>query len=581
MKPLACRIALVLMLARVLSLSAAQPEQAPQPRPQAPPREVPLTDPLGPGRRLPLLPGETAAVGTTPQPSKETLREYAQFVEGRIDPKNTLDLVLNRPTVLVFKQVPKRLQIGDEKLVADLQITPRELSLTGKQVGTTVLNLWFADPGNPQKDTILSYLVRVLPDTELKRRLELVYEALEREVNRSFPNSVIHLALVGDKLVVSGQAHDVAEGTHILRILRASSPGQAARIPVDRIELNLNAANLGPEGLPEQGLDNFLVAGGANIINLLKVPGEQQVMLKVTVAEVNRSAVRSIGVNFNINNNSGLVFSQMTGNLGSGAAGAAGAMNSLANLVAILDHGKITAFINALRTLNFARSLAEPTLVALHGQTASFHAGGQFPVPVVTGFTSAGLQGVSFVPFGVQLSFTPLITDKDRIRLQVSAEVSTRDLASATSINGASVSGLNTRNFQSVVELREGQTLAVAGLIQNNFGADATRIPGFGDLPIIGRLGAFDRTSAGEQELLILITPELVRPLDGKDCPPLPGADVFEPGDIEFYLLGRLESRRPYDYRSPVMTDIHRMIKYRHCEQEFIFGPQGHSDGKN
>lgn len=182
----------------------------------------------------------------------------------------------------------------------------------------------------------------------------LVYQALEQEVNRSFPNSVIHLALVGDKLVVSGQAHDVVEGTQILRILRASSPGQAARIPVDRIELNLNAANLGPEGLPEQGLENFLVAGGPNVINLLKVPGEQQVMLKVTVAEVNRTAVRSIGVNFTINNSSGLVFSQTTGNLGT-AAGAA-TSNTLANLVAILDHGKITALINALRNLNFARS---------------------------------------------------------------------------------------------------------------------------------------------------------------------------------------------------------------------------------
>src|SRR5439155_17853542 len=171
------------------------------------------------------------------------------------------------------------------------------------------------------------------------------------------------------------------------------------------------------------------------------------------VAEVNRTAVRSIGVNFSINNNSGLVFSQSTGGLATGAAtgAATSGASTVANLVAILDHGKITALINALRNLDFARSLAEPTLVALHGQTASFHSGGQFPVPVVTGFTAAGLQGVSFVPFGVQLSFTPLITDKDRIRLQVSAEVSTRDPATSATVNGTSVSGLNTRNFQSVV----------------------------------------------------------------------------------------------------------------------------------
>ena len=90
---------------------------------------------------------------------------------------------------------------------------------------------------------------------------------------------------------------------------------------------------------------------------------------------------------------------------------------------------------------------------------------------------------------------------------------------------------------------------------------------------------AFDRTSAGEQELLILITPELVHPVEPKEKPPLPGADLFEPGDIEFYLLGRLESRRPYDYRAGVRTDIHRMLRYRQCDDVFISGPHGHSPG--
>src|SRR5439155_4055289 len=125
------------------------------------------------------------------------------------------------------------------------------------------------------------------------------------------------------------------------------------------------------------------------------------------------------------------------------------------NLPVALDNGQIQLAINALRNLNYARSLAEPNLVALNGQTATFQAGGQFPVPIVTGFTAAGLQGVNFVPFGVQLNFTPFITDKDRIRLNVAASVSTRDISSGTSIGGSFVSGLNSRNFQTVVELRE------------------------------------------------------------------------------------------------------------------------------
>jgi pilus assembly protein CpaC len=241
-----------------------------------------------------------------------------------------------------------------------------------------------------------------------------------------------------------------------------------------------------------------------------------------------------------------------------------------------LDNGQVRLAISALRDLNYARSLAEPNIVALNGQTANFQAGGKFPVPVVTGYTAAGLQSVSFVPFGVQLSFTPYITDRDCIRLAISAEVSTRDLSAGTSlISGSAVPSLITRNFQTTVTLRDGQTLAVAGLIQNNLGADSTRVPLFGDLPVIGWLASFNRITAGEQELVVLITPELVHPMEHKEVPPLPGSDLFEPNDLEFYLLGRIESHRPYDYRSPVRTDLQRMLEYRRYENMYISGPHG------
>jgi pilus assembly protein CpaC len=147
-------------------------------------------------------------------------------------------------------------------------------------------------------------------------------------------------------------------------------------------------------------------------------------------------------------------------------------------------------------------------------------------------------------------------------------------------VSGSQVpSNLNSRAFQTVVELREGQTLAVAGLIQNNLAAQSDRVPFFGDLPIIGRFGAFDRIQHGDQELVVLITPELVHPLEPKEMPPIPGSDLFEPGDLEFYLFGRLESRRTQDYRSPVRTDIHRMMRYRRCEDIYITGPHGSADG--
>jgi len=220
---------------------------------------------------------------------------------------------------------------------------------------------------------------------------------------------------------------------------------------------------------------------------------------------------------------------------------------SLNNLPISFNGGQVALAINALKSLNLARSLAEPNLTTLNGHPASFRAGGEFPVPVVTGATATGLQGVQFVPFGVSLQFTPIITDGNRIRLTLNSTVSNRDAATAqTSINGAGVSSLNTRNFSSTVELREGQTLAVAGLIQNNLGSDATRVPFLGDIPVLGRLFAFDRTSSGDQELIVLVTPELVHPLDKNELPAcLPGDHLVSPTDVEFYLHGRLLSRKP------------------------------------
>jgi pilus assembly protein CpaC len=554
--------------------------------------------------RLPLLGNAPAGISVTPKPTPETLREFSKFIEGTVDPQNTLDLVVGRSRLLILKEAPRKYQIEtDEKhpVVTSLFITPTELSLLGQRPGAAVMNFWFDDPEHAGKLKILSYLVRVVPDPEAKQRLENVYKALADEINHTFPDSFVMITLAGDKLVVTGQAKDAVEATQIIRVISANAPrtagGEAAgtgvQVPVGPVTLTSSNTQLGLTGATtqtvQQAVESYVTPGSGNIVNLLRIPGEQQVMLKVTVAEINRTAARSIGVNFNITNKAGrLIFGNETGNIATSTSGGVGTgtgtginsgTGSNNNLPISLDNGQISVALNALRTLDFARTLAEPNLVAINGQQASFHVGGQFPVPVVTGFTAAGLQGVSFVPFGVDLNFTPFITDRDRIRLVVNADVSTLSPASSASVNGTTVPGLNDRTFSTTVELRQGQTLAVAGLIQNTFGADSNRVPFFGDLPVVGRLFAFDRTSSGEQELVVLITPELVHPLDCHEKPPIPGADVFEPGDIEFYLLGHLEGRRIGDYRTSVRTDIARMIRYNHCEDVYIIGPQGPSSG--
>lgn len=549
----------------------------------SPPTDVPGA---GPFRRWPRFGGRLPPELMGPA-GRDTAVEaaYGRYVDRLIDPQTTLDLVVSRPRLLVFKQAPRRYQLADDKLASALLVSPTELSLTGNQVGSTVLNLWFEDPETGSTE-VLSYLVRVFEDPHQRLELDRLYEALEQEINRAFPDSHVELALVGDKVVVRGEAHDIVEAAQILRLVSAHAPDAAERPAsieqinfLDRtamLPVNPGDIALGPLEQPEAYAPDVLRSVFAElspqIVNLLRVPGEQQVMLRVTVAEVNRSAARSIGLNFSISNNRGLpVFSQLTGSL------------TQANLPAFLDNGQVFLAIEALRSLNLAKALAEPNLVTLNGQPARFRAGGQFPVPASQlAFGGVG-QGVAFVPFGVQLQFLPYITDRDRVRLHVAAIVSTRDEGLGTNIGGAalaggtSVAGLQARSFQTSVELREGQTLAVAGLLQTNFSASTTRIPLWGDLPLIGHTGGRSNTTSDEQELVILVTPELVHPLPACQTPPLPGHDMFEPSDVEFFLGNRLEGRRTQGFRAAARTDWHRLTAYRRCEDRWIIGPQGHA----
>ena len=230
----------------------------------------------------------------------------------------------------------------------------------------------------------------------------------------------------------------------------------------------------------------------------------QQVKLHVIVAEVNRSAARSIGLNTCLTNNNGVrSFPYDTGN----------------------------QLSCNLRKAEGVRIKSEPVLTTLNGCTTNFQAGGSFPVPVVTGNTCTCMVGVSYVPFGVQLAFTPLITDKDRIRLNINANVSTRDITTGTIIAGASVPGLTTRNINTTVELRDGATVALTGLNLTNLQDEANIVPMFTALPIIGRFIELGIASVDETELVILVQPELVHPLPVRDVQ-LPGTDRIDQNNV-------------------------------------------------
>lgn len=541
---------------------------------------------VGPSRVQSGLPPELIL----PPPSEAAQQRASRFVESQIDPEIPLPLVLGRPKILRLADAPARVYIPDEDTIRTEiidQETGRELAVTGIRPGTTTLMLWFKDENAPSGQSVVSYLVRVYEDPVLARPVA----DLEVELNEKFPNSFVELDEIADRLIVRGQAPDAIEMSQILQVLsgaRGVRPGitrptnpVTVAAAFDFIGGSDPLASEENSAARRRVIDPIALAQ-AGIINQMKIVGEQQVMLKVTVAEVNRSAARSIGLNFGVDNGDGLtVFQSLTGNL----AQIGGGNQSGANILASLDMGQVRVAIEALRRMNLSRTLAEPNLVAMNGESADFQAGGQFPIPIISSGGGGGnnLQGVSFVPFGVQLQFTPFIQDRDVIRLQMNAEVSTRDESLGTSIGGGGggtqVSGLNSRNFSTTVQLRSGQTIAVAGLLQTNYGASTDRVPFWGDLPIIGATGGVNRSSSGEQELVILVTPHLVAPVDACQGPALPGSDVHEPTDIEFFIANRLESRRSKDYRASVRTDYARQKRAEHCCPElFMIGEVGPTD---
>jgi len=237
--------------------------------------------------------------------------------------------------------------------------------------------------------------------------------------------------------------------------------------------------------------------------------------------------------------------------------------------------------------------LAEPTLVTLSGQTANFIAGGEFPVPTTVGVAGVGAVSTTFRGFGTQLAFTPTVLDKDRIRLQVSPSFST--LNATNSVNG--IPGLNTRAVDTTVDLREGQWLAIAGLIQDEQGGTRGRIPGIGDVPLLGALFGNQSFTRDETELVVLVSPELVHPLEAEQVPMLlPGMEVTDPTNYDFFWRQQIEGTPNVHHRSTVWPVYQRRIRdakaaaklearqakqnagYQDCQKYFVQGPHGFSE---
>jgi len=458
-----------------------------------------------------------------------------------IEESGELTVVVRRSKLLRTKVDVYRTAVVDSGICDVVQFTPREISILGKSQGATHVTFWFQD----ERYRPVTYLVRVTPDPEVEKQQTERYELLESHLAKLFPESKVDLVVVGDKLVVRGQARDAAEAAQIMAIIRGElvrargvMEGQASD-PVGR-----EAAG---QALP-----------AIQVINMLRIPGPPQVALKVKIAELNRTAARNFGVDMSLNFDQGKFLIQSLLNLSSGGS---------ASILGNFDGGDLKFGLHYLEEHGVVRLLSEPTLITLSGRPATFIAGGEFAVPTTVGVNGVGAVTTDFRAYGAIITFLPTVLDKDLIRLEVAPEFSQLD--TKNKVNGTP--GLRTRAVTTTVEMREGQTLAIAGLLDDSMTGNNQ-----GDLPIFNQIFGRRSLSRNETELIILVTPELVHPMEPEEVPPLPGFDVTEPTNHEFYIKGHLEGRPTQEYDSTTWPRLRR--RYNAGGPARISGPFGHGE---
>jgi pilus assembly protein CpaC len=498
--------------------------------------------------------------------------------------------------------------VGDPTVVEfEVLPNPRMIRVLGRRAGVTDLSITTAGGES------YNFEIRVVYDLPL----------LKAQLKQAFPDAVLNLVQIREHLVVEGQARTNEQVTRIIETIqaflesvqvphatRSSQPGVAGGggypIPQRAPRPSGESPSDEPDGGGEAPGRPTPVAGPGRggvsarstfarprVINLIRVPGIQQVLLQVRIAELNRTGLREIGADLGIvHPDSGAIGATNIAGAAVdalsllGAGGLAGevatASGNNTTVIGIFNSSDFEVLLRALRRNSLATILAEPNLMALSGHEASFLAGGQFPVPVpqTTGGASNTVT-VEFKDFGVQLDFVPYVLDDDTIRISVRPEVSTIDFRLGTTlvVGGDPVPGLNTRTATTTVELKKGQTLAIAGLLQVTIEGQTDRIPGLGDLPYIGPLFSNTSNQRTEKELLVLVTPHMVSPMEPHEVPPLPGDNIKDPNDLEFYLLNRIEGRTGREFRSTLSWDCYyRRAQRVGLEKRYIWGEVGLSE---
>ena len=411
-------------------------------------------------------------------------------------------VALNKSQILRLDVPFTNISIGNPKIADVLALTDRTMYILGKGLGSTSLTIF-----GPKRKLIAVADLIVTYDIE----------GIKSRLHEFLPAEKLEVRSVGDSVVLSGYVSTAAAADGAMKIASRFAPGK--------------------------------------VTNMMRVAALQQVMLQVRFAEVQRSAVKAIATGLAIQNSagSGVNFGVGGSGLSNIVLGSA-ALVDLSTISATLGIKvlglSIQAIFSALETKGFARTLAEPTLIALSGTTASFLAGGEYPITTSDGDDIK----TEFKEFGIFLEFTPTVLDRNRINLVIKSEVSQLDFNLAERVGNlendgfkvqpAAIPPLSTRTASTTVELGDGQSFAVAGLIQNDFDNSVTQVPWLGSIPILGALFRSSGYIRQETELVMVVTPFIVKPISA-DQIVLPTDKFLPPSEMDFFLMGKIRKEVP------------------------------------
>ncbi len=451
---------------------------------------------------------------------------------GSID----MTMPLYKSRIVTVEQATGRVAVGNPDIADIVVISPTQMYILAKDIGNTNLLFWGRDN-------------RLLGSVNLEVSHDL--DGLKAKLHQLMPNEGIEVYSAQRSIVLKGRASSAATMEAAVRVAEGYLAQIQTAKKVQQFEM-------------EEGRSKREDEAVGRVINLIEIGGSQQVMLQVKVAEIQRTELKRMNANFMAFSFGGDGFIGGVnggGTLNPGSAiaqwplgGGSGSSSFEGNPLKIVGQGFFGTFVDdnfrfnlaleAAKENGLAKILAEPTLTTLTGQQAEFLSGGEFPIPVPQGIT--GTTTIEFKPYGVGLKFLPVVLSDGRINLKINVSVSELTGQNAVVLSDQDVSlktfvpSLRQRSATSTVELGDGQSMGLAGLLDDTLRESVSKFPGLGSIPVLGALFRSSDYQKGQTERVILVTPHLAKPV-APGSVRLPTDGFVEPNDVDFYLLGRTE----------------------------------------